>query len=250
MARISTKFDEFALLLKEREFNELDLDPKKEYEFKRVKEGVWVLTEAEAQKLPPQPAVKKEKSKQELIDERIFKLIRTKPLKDRVEKRFEKLLNKEELERFKQLLKEGKIVPFKLSEKYKRAIYKSREEVERGRKSAEISSSVNDFERRGFALLEEPSAIVFSQKNAERIKSGEILGVKSFDRKYCVIARNVFAKYSEKILNYLKQNNNVSLEEIVEDTHLAEELARIICELLKEKGEILEKRKGIYQYIG
>lgn len=249
MVKVSTKFDEFALLLNEKEFKNLALNPSKEYEFKKINPETWILTEKKEPKLGPSP-VSKGDEKFKAIDEKLFNLIKTKPLKDRVEKRFETLLDsKEELDRFKQLVKEGKIVPFKLSEKYKRAVYKLKEEVEQAGKK-NVPGSGSDFERKGFALLQEPSAIIFSQKNESRIKSGEILGVKSFDNKYYVISKELFEKHSPKVLNYLQQNKNAPIEEIVEDTHLGEDLAKIICELLKEKGDLLEKRKGVYQYIG
>lgn len=246
MAKFSNKFNEFFLQLSEKEFTEMGFDALTEFDLMKVQHGVWLLVEKGKEKKENiSVQTDSENAKFQAVDEKILSLIASKPLKDRVEKRFETFLNKEEIERFKQLLKEGKIVAFKLSEKYTRAVYKLKEDIE---KKQEISSSP-EFEKHGFALLEESAAKTFSEKNYSKIRSGEIIGIKGFDKRYCVIARNVFDQHSEKILNYLKQNKSATIEEIAEDNKVSEDLARIVCELLKEKGDLFEKRKGIFIYI-
>lgn len=275
MASISTKNGEFCILLSVREFNELGFDPNKEYGVVKAKDGIWVITEE---------GLKKPGNEFSEVDARIFSLLEKKDLKERVEGKFEKFLNEGELKRFNELLKQGEIIKFTLSKKYTKAIYKSRAEKEReenknspGRESAAIPAgpagsasqswgkkpgqenakkgSAENFaggnlDEKGYLVIRnEGDAKRFSSEMGDRMKKGEIKGMKSFDGNFYVILSESYSQFAEKVLTYIEKKKTAQLDEIANDLKIDKTLAKIICEFLMEDGSLSEKRKGLYQYV-
>jgi len=264
---VSAKDGEIALVLKEKRFKELGLSPGHDYRLVKANEGVWVLLMDEK----PRP-------KQHPLDEKIFKMVREKPLKERVEGKFEELLGKEELERFKELLKEGLVVAFKLSPKYKKAVYKTRDEAEEkpasakkeavndpsrkdagkepGKKEPELPNAKesnleeNTLEKDGFMACKSVHiAKVMSEKFKKEIEDGKIRGLKSFDGQFYIAETPVYEKYSGKVISAIKAEKGIGSKKIAQQLGISQVLAKIVCELLKEDGEIIEKRKDQFQAI-
>ncbi len=198
-------------------------------------------------------ALEKENAKFFEIDAKILGLLKVKGLSERVEGNFEKLLNKEELERLKELVKEGKVIPFKLNESYKKAVYKlpepkrkESESIEAKDKAIEEYSMEND----GFLIVKnEERAKRISQDFSEKIKAGEIKGIKSFDGNYYIIENSLIEKYRGRVIKEAKEKKSISLNEISSALGVSKTLSRILCEFLKEDGELIEKKRELFQYI-
>lgn len=249
---VSTKGSQFALLIPQRNFNELGLKPDAEYELVKVKKGIWVLI-----------AKEKPQIKENSPDKKIFELIRQKSLHDRVEGKFEKFLGREELQRFKQLLREGSIVAFKLSPKYKKAVYKTKEEVEGGKESRRTgkreSESSNagekpfelySLERDGFLVCKNTQkAKLLSEQLKKEIEVGKIRGIKSFDGFFYIAENALYQKYRQMALSLIKAEKGIGSAKIAEKIGISKILAKITCEFLKDDGEIIEKRKDQFQAI-
>ena len=97
--------------------------------------------------------------------------------------------------------------------------------------------------------LNDNQAKNFCQEFNAEIKENLIKGIKGFDGYFYVIYSNLLEELKPKILIQFKGNKTVSLKELTEKTSLPLELIKGITEFLKEDGDILEKRKGIYQLI-
>ncbi|MEK6973598.1 MAG: hypothetical protein AABW72_06215 [archaeon] len=265
MARVFVKDNLIRIELSEEESKKSNLNANKEYEFLKAKEGLFLLSE----KAQAAEQVKDYSA----IDKKIFSLLSDKKqLSNAVEGRFEKLLNKEELSRFNELLKLGNIIKFKLSDKYKRAIYKISEKfVEKksehktfseqniGHKPSVQQIKPNSLQtageyfptltKDGYTIVEESVAKEISEDCADRIKDKELYGMKMFDGKYCVIESWLFEKHEPKILEFIKKNKCSDLASISSNLNLPESLARVICGLLCEKGDLMEKRRNLYCFI-
>lgn len=248
MVSISTKENQFALLLSQEEFNLLGLDPGKEYELHKAKPGIWVLTEKAAAEKKPAAELK-----ESALDAKIFWLIKSKPLTARVEGKFEKLLNREEAKRLQHMVQEGKVVKFKLSPKYKKAVYKIAEAEKK--ESEDPDAAKKDIEqyemqRDGFMVcLNEERAKRISEEMRKQIEEGSIKGIKSFEGYFYIIENGLYNKYREKVLRVIKEEKNVSLQKLKELAGISQTLAKIACEFLKDEGEIIEKRKEQYCYV-
>ena len=250
MATASAKDNRFSLILTDKEFRDSGLAEGKEFELLKAKDGLLVLSEK-----PRQP--------RDELAEKVLLLLRKANLSDRVEGRFEKMLNAKELEKFKELLKQKKILPFKLSEQYKHAVYKTPEEIEdweteektpRQQGAAKEKSLANEPDQSNYSLAKNGFMIVANENEARRlsdslsarIKDGEIKGMKSFDGPFYIIESSLYKKLSAQVLKSLEQKKNSSCADIAKDIGAGSMAVRVACEFLKEDGIIMEKKKEQY----
>jgi hypothetical protein len=261
----------------------------KEFDLVRIRQGVYAISERRAQQQPnvQTPVHAQYEKPLNPVDKKIFDFIRAKNLGERVEGKFETLLNPEELARFRVLLKEGQIECFKLNESYKKGVYQfpdRKKDAQNGnssnipRKNNLNQSSVKiqgpvqnnmqqkttNFERKpavsdsdvskilpaGFvAMKNDDLAREFGITNAEAIKGGKISGIKSFDGTIYFIDRKKLDECQEKIINFMKSKKNSPLQDVVDSTAIDKNLIKAVCEFLKDSGELIEKRKDNYSYI-
>jgi len=224
----------------------LEINAESDFELTKIKKGLWILEEK---------ALKKEKETEKTengLDEKIFEILEEKKLSDRVIGRFEKFLRPEELERFKELVKQGIIFEFKLSDKYKKGIYKIKASSKNfsEKNIPEIPEEEYCLEKHGLAICTtKAKAFEVSSKNSEAIKNSEIKGIKSFDGNYYIIETGLLEKYIPIVSETIQKNKNISLEELYKKAGINKILAKIICEFLKEEGDLIEKTKGRYTYV-
>ncbi|MEM4389904.1 MAG: HTH domain-containing protein [Candidatus Micrarchaeia archaeon] len=108
-------------------------------------------------------------------------------------------------------------------------------------------ASIEHLEKFGFMVVpSEAEAKRISEQLEKRIKAGEILGTRSFDRKFYVATREMFLKMGSAIKKILKSGER-SVAEIAEALGCSEEAARTVLELLSEQGDVIEKRRGVYR---
>jgi ribosomal protein S25 len=266
---VSAKGNEFSIVIPQGLAVELGLNPNASFELVKAAKGVWVLvelqeTKAAAQPMPLAPAAAPVKSNP--LDERIFYMLKELKLEDKVEGKFEARLGKAELSRFKELLKDGAIVPFKLTPQYKKAVYKTREEVEgagangtekEGAKKESESplakeKPIEDYslERDGLIVCKnEDRAKMLSNQFKKEIEEGRIRGLKDFSGLFYIIEDRLYQKYRLGVLAAVRSAKTVSLQDIAAKAQVSQLLARIACEFLKEEGEIIEKRKEQFQAV-
>jgi len=243
MAKFEAREKDFVLKLSEKELDELGISTDSEFEIIKGKKGLYILLEKELT----------ETEKQGRLDKKIFSLIKEKPLKERVEGKFESLLNKEELKRFRQLLKEKKVIPFKLSKKYSKAVYKlpeakKKESECKGAKEKPIEEY--SLEKDGFIVVKnEERAKKLSRDLEQQVKEGTIKGIRSFDGFFYIIESPLYEKYREVILKLIEASETIPLEQITESVNISPILSKIVCELLKDEGEIIEKRKNLFEFV-
>lgn len=234
--------------LAETDFKSLGFDSAKEFELQKIKNGVWVLTELEQQKPPLQ------------IDEteqKIIGLLKKKELKERVEGVFEKLLGKQELEKFVLMLKQGKIIRFKLNKEYKKAVYKLPEDATKQPAKPVVKELVDkqnieeyDLRKNGFLVVRnEERAKRISEELSGRIKKGEVKGTKSFDGNFYIIEAELLEQLKQKAAKVLAEKKSATTEEIAKALNIGTTPVKIACEFLKEEGSVFEKKKGVLCYI-
>lgn len=97
---------------------------------------------------------------------------------------------------------------------------------------------------RGYLVLEnEGDARNLSNSLADRIKAGEVSGLRSFDRKYYFIRKAFAGQWQPKLQAALEKGDKTA-EELAKETGLEAEGCRAILLHLCEGGELLEKSKG------
>ena len=270
MVLIARKGEPYSFILPDDQAEKLGLEKGKEYELAEVKKGLFVLYESKVKKTAAE------------FDNHIFALLREKSLSERVEGKFEELLNEGERARLKELISEGRVVPFKLNERYRKAVYKTREEIEASQPPTATSKTkegkaVTRTERETlrpvilprqqpqkpeekqhksptYSLEKDSFTVISSEEEVKKIcremkdqiRRREILGTKSFDGDYFVIKSSLYDKHAPAILNLIRNNSPMTLSALSEKLRLDRQLVKAICEFLREDGEITEKRKEIY----
>ena len=185
----------------------------------------------------------KEQSKDENLGskEKILKFLNNKNLsvKEKLQGSFEKLLSKEDLLVFTEMVKNKEIVLCKLSDKYKNSFYT----INKAFKKPVINSEViTNFKKYNFVILKNNKDLQeFKQEFEEKVNSGQIKGIKSFDGNTYVVDLELFKELKEKIL--LQEKTSFTLDEITLKLNKNKELIKTVLEILKEEALILEKRK-------
>ncbi len=104
-------------------------------------------------------------------------------------------------------------------------------------------------EKEGFAVIEnELEAKRVSQLLESEIKAGKVMGVRGFDKKFYVVSSTLHGALSEKISKALSQKN-MALPEIISETKANESAATAVLQVMREDGEVIEKKKGMYSLV-
>ena len=264
MVEIQPRGNAFGLVFSEAECMRLGLDKAKEYELTKAGNGIWVLVEGNivsgkqvtVQRLAM--AQQANRGSGQTIDEteqKIIGYLYNWQLKDRVQGIFEKKLSGAELKKFGEMLSKDKVWVFKLNEKYRKAIYKPMAEKEKAKNQAKFENREKPIEEYtiendGFLVVKnEMRAKAISEEYQEKIKGGEIKGIRSFSGEFFIIRTDLLVSSQEKVLLALRGTKSAELAALSEKTGFTPTLVRIAMEFLKEEGQVIEKRKGYYQYI-
>jgi len=192
--------------------------------------------------------------------QKVIGLVKKARMSDLVEGKFEQQLSDKEKKALLELIISGKIFVFKLNDSYKKGIYRVHDEEETT-KTQTVKESENfeavkkllpdyNLETDGFiATTNNERAKILSSEHKEQIEKGELKGIKSFEGVYYLIENYLLTKYTTKLLSFFENNPQTSAEELAKEINVSLDLAKIVCEFLKEDGELLEKTLGQYSYI-
>ncbi len=242
------------LRFSEKEAEGLGLEEGKEYSLHRAKKGAYLLLE--------EKETRNERNYSE-ADENIAVLLETLPFGERVEGKFERHLNAGELERFGQLLDDGRVERYKSNQKYVKSLYRKagpgnrkepgeagrrrREEERKGEMKAGLAKTLP----KGF--LSTPSEQEAREKGGaleEEKKQGLVMGIKDFDGTYYLFEQEAFNLAAEKLRKAFEEEKSISLEKLAEKTGLDKPMVKGACAIMKEEGDIMEKKQEQYTYIG
>ena len=112
----------------------------------------------------------------------------------------------------------------------------------------EVSAATPEeqLEGQGYATVEDARDAERLCKNFEReIRSGEIFGTRGFDRRFYVARREWFIAASEKVRQGMRKGAN-NVADVSRELRIPEQAARVALEIMKDKGDVIEKRKGVY----
>jgi hypothetical protein len=242
----------------------------KEFDIIPNQKGIYLLIEKtlEEEKGGTQVCVQvPEKKIDELAEEKekIVGIINKGKLSELVEGKFEKSLKENELKALRELKKEERVIVFKLNETYKKGVYKINPDFKLGeekKKKENKKKTTEDYnakekEYENYNLDEDGILIVknqtlvrqISSEMEKEIKDGMIRGLKSFDGFYYIIENELLVHYLEKTIEAFRKKTTQSIDELAKNINISKILVKVVCEFLKDEGEIIEKKKGEYSYI-
>ena len=230
-----------------------------EYELIPNQKGTYLLIDKELLKEKNTPAPKKPISGVE-EKEQVVGLIRKGRLSDLVEGKFESTLNDAQKKALLDMVISGKVFVFKLNETYKRGVYRVKDDEQNaekgGKKASEEFSAPEkpleeyDLEKDGFLVVRsKDKASQVSYTYEKQIREGHLKGIRSFDGNYYLIQTDLLNNYINKTLFSMNQKTTQTIEELAQNLKVSKLLVKITCEFLKDEGELMEKKKGAYQYI-
>lgn len=187
--------------------------------------------------------------------EEVIGIIKKSKLSDLVEGKFEEKLNEKQKKILLELILNKRVFLFKLNDSYKKGIYRIKEEQREKKESENFDAekkTLPDYslETDGFiATTNIERAKALSAEYKEEIEKNNLKGIKTFEGIYYLVESNLVDKHLEKILKIIREEKEISLEEMAKKENVSIELVKIIIEFLKDEGEILEKKKGYYKFI-
>ncbi|OIO27830.1 hypothetical protein COX86_03755 [Candidatus Micrarchaeota archaeon CG_4_10_14_0_2_um_filter_60_11] len=105
-----------------------------------------------------------------------------------------------------------------------------------------------EFARRGYAVLDnEVEAKRLSEELEQFVKSGQVVGVRGFDRRFYVVSKQFFESASAALLLALKEAS--ALQQASVKAKLPFEACAAVLAVLKEQGDVIEKKKGLFQAV-
>jgi hypothetical protein len=189
----------------------------------------------------------------------IEKIVLRKLLSIRFDRRTPANVEKEltEAERFilKELEKKGMVNVFK-GRKYPDGVYNIKDNVYpilRGiegpkPEAAEAQPDTPSLMNRGFLTLKDKGeALRLSQTFSAEMKKGDVIGVKGFDGRFYVVTREYLEKSEKAVNSILKEG--MDIESIAQAAKMDAEGCSAVMRLMAEKGDVLEKKKGIFSPI-
>ena len=111
------------------------------------------------------------------------------------------------------------------------------------------NENIERLEKEGFVVLQtQPEAMSLSAVLEDSIRSGKVLGIRAFNRKFYIVLRSFFEKNSGKVIKELKQGPR-KVEEVAKNAGLDEDGVRAMLYLLSEQGDVSERRKDVFTLI-
>lgn len=124
---------------------------------------------------------------------------------------------------------------------------KAAKAIEPSTKAVESSKTVLD--EKGFVVLDnEFEAKRLSGELEKEVKRGNVIGVRGFDKKYYVVSKEFLKQASDKVLRELSKRDCNAKELALASKLRLDACIAALC-ILKEEGEVIEKRKGVFSAV-
>ena len=101
----------------------------------------------------------------------------------------------------------------------------------------------------GFLVIQDVEEVrKISYVTRQEINSGEILGIRGFDKKYYILTKTSFEKIKSQILDSMA-SGTITYDELIENIKVPKEELNGAIELLKEQSDIIEVHKNIFKKV-
>ena len=235
---------------------ELKLKEGQELELIEVKPGLWTLIAQEA--FAP---TKAETEKAVLPDDEIAVLKKLEGIAyaERIPASVNRMLSPVERRALDSLMRKGFVRIYTGGKYAKTGVYDMTREAYRLAREAAAASNVPErttekenlpwdehLHKYGYVIVEsEAEAKAISTQLEKSIKEKEILGTRGFDKKFYIAERRFYQTWSEKIKPILR-GRACTVDEVCSMLGMSDVACKVALELMRDQGEIIEKKKGLY----
>ncbi|MFH1470623.1 MAG: hypothetical protein ABIF01_02650 [Candidatus Micrarchaeota archaeon] len=110
-------------------------------------------------------------------------------------------------------------------------------------------SGMEMLEKFGYAVVEnELEARELSSKLEKRIRAGEYLGVRAFNKKFYIAEKGFYISLSEKIRRILSKKQ-ATVGEICAELKAPEDACAVALRLMNNDSEVIERKRGMYELV-
>ena len=110
----------------------------------------------------------------------------------------------------------------------------------------EETDPIKRLNKEGYIVLQsEADAKNISDVLSEKIKKNQVTGIRGFDKKYYIVKSSFVLKYQSKVKSVLKDGAKPA-DKIAEILEIRPEATVALLTVLREEGELIEKRKGTF----
>ena len=197
----------------------------------------------------------------------VLKKIDTIRYENRTQENTLKILNDSERRIFQRLVQNSSVVPFKGKDGkdhysipkgiYDRFLMRKKPVVKEEpynfvvpkAPSEPEDENMAELQNKGFIVLQtEAEASKVSLLLEQSIRHGQVLGTRSFskNREFYILLRSYFDRYAQSILKRLRERS-YRVSEIAKELEISEDGARGILCILAENGDVMEKKKEVFQ---
>lgn len=172
---------------------------------------------------------------------------------DRIPYNVHKKLSSREREILSKLISKGAVAAYKGGKYSKTGVYSIKNEVydllKSGKADEKELSIEGKLERDGYLIIEDTrEAESVCSKFDKEIRAGSIIGTRGFDKRFYVATRSLFVTLFDKIRQSMKRGAS-NAEDISKELKLNDAVVLVVLEIMKDKGDAIEKRRGTYELV-
>lgn len=109
---------------------------------------------------------------------------------------------------------------------------------------------IQQLDSQGFVVLSnEVDAKEASMWLESDVKAGRVLGIRGFDKKYYIVTRDFYDRLNKKLLKELSEKKEKSITEVSESLKIPLEACIAVLCLMKEEGEVVERKRGLFTLV-
>lgn len=247
--RVHRVGENLACVLPREVVEKLGLKGGEEIDFYEVKPGIFVVMRKKDVEVLVKEKVGEIPKKLSEEEMELLRKLNTIKFSERIPYNVNKRLTQKEKEVLSGLIKGGAVRIYKGGKYSKTGVYDISNEVYPLLKKSASESPEANLDRDGYAVIE-------NSKEAERmsnllqkeIAAGEVLGTRGFDKRFYIARRRWFDEKSERVRQCIGRKVK-SIEEIMGESGMCEPACRVVLEIMRERGEVVERRKGLYGMI-
>ncbi len=227
-------------------------------EFKNIHGDVYAIFPATPAREKKEGRKKGERREQEIpgkLSEKEIEVLRKLSrirFDKRTEREVERILTKEEMKILKGLLKKKAILKMTHGKYEKQGgVYSISRDYfgllkEEKPKAGQASPLVKELEKSGYLVLEDQKeAEELVSQIRDELETGMVLAIKGFDKKFYFITQKTLAEVGNKVRKVISDKAK-RVETIASEVNEPVDLVKAVLEILRESGEVLEKRKNTY----
>jgi len=258
IVRVYKVGDNLACILPKGMVEKLKLNAGEEVDFYEIKPGVFTLVKKDAVEGMLREQIgeveilggKKGLSPEEM---ELLRKLNSIKFSERIPYNVHKKLDSKERDVLSRLVEDGAVRIYKGGKYSKTGVYDISNDVysilkneKQGRTEPTPEAALD---KAGYAVIDDAREVERICNNLEKeIRGGNIIGTRGFDKKFYIARRSWLVGASEKVRQVMKKGAK-NVYDLSRELRMDESALRVVLEIMREKGDAIERSKGVYELV-